>query len=62
MSETVDFFVLPSGEFMIPRGSEKQNEFFLNLFKDLECNTQGLEEFLSITDNSEILFGEEMCG
>lgn len=59
----VDLTILPSGEILIHRRSGVQNAIALQLFSGDDDICRHLAGFFSLTEHSELLFGDsELCG
>lgn len=54
----------PDGTILIPRGSAEDNQFFLELLEGMvdKEELQATSDFMSATDDSEIIFGDRLCG
>ena len=58
----VEIIINPDGSCLIVRGHSHHNSVLRELFKDAK-DPKALEEFLSVTDDSDILFGPSgLCG
>ena len=59
----IEIVILPDGTFLVPRGVKEQNDMVRELFSTESNDPEGLDGFLSMTDDVEILFGESTyCG
>ena len=55
-----EIIIQPDGTMLIPRGSKEQNDVVRQILDGLGVSA---EEFLSVTDESDILFGQStLCG
>lgn len=54
--------ILPNGSFLVRKGSQAHNDIVLRIFRDMNIDTTELENFFAVNGESEILFGEELCG
>lgn len=54
----------PDGTILIPRGSPEDNQFFLELLEGMvdKEELQATSDFMNATDDSEIIFGDRLCG
>lgn len=64
MSAQAEIIIQPDGTILIPRGTKQENSLIRDLVSDMQGPSQdAIEAFLSVTDNSELLFGETThCG
>lgn len=63
MSE-IEIIIQSDGTVLIPRGTQEQNNLVRFVINNVAgISSEAIESFLSITDNSELLFGEMThCG
>ena len=58
----VEIIIQPDGSLLIPRGTLEENIVVMDVFGEL-TDKNSLESFLSVTSNSELLFGNShLCG
>ncbi len=59
----VELIIKPDGSIMVCRGSVKQNEITSDLLRDSISDKDALSNFLAVSDDCEVLFGEQsLCG
>lgn len=59
-----EIIIQPDGMVLIPRGTKQENDLVRCMVDDIEgISIDAIEAFLSVTDASELLFGETThCG
>jgi len=51
------------GSIQVGRGTKEYNDIMRDIFKEMGTDPEGLNRFLSITDDIEMIFGDEvLCG
>ena len=60
---SVDFIIEPDGSILIERGTKEQNKILLGLLEGNITDPESLYQFVSMTDNVEIIDGDtSLCG
>jgi len=58
----IEIILLPNGSLMVKRGSPEQNKVLLELLEG-SLTDDSLQQFTSLVDDAEILFGDTtLCG
>jgi len=58
----IEIILLPNGSLMVERGSPEQNKVLLELLEG-SLTDDSLQQFTSLVDDAEILFGDTtLCG
>ena len=59
----IDIEFWPDGQIMVKRGSKAQNDVVWEIFNSSLKNQDDLKHFLSVTDKTDIIFGDStFCG
>lgn len=58
----IEIIIQPDGSLLVPRGTTAENETLRQVLADID-DPQALENFFSITEDCERLFGDQfLCG
>ena len=59
----IEFIIQPDGSLLVPRGDSRQNELTSSLLSDEVDDKDALSNFLAVSDDCELLFGDQfLCG
>jgi hypothetical protein len=59
----IEFIIQPDGSILVPRGNPAQNELTSSLLAEEVCDKDALSNFLAVSDDCELLFGDQfLCG
>jgi hypothetical protein len=59
----IEFIIQPDGSLLVPRGDIDQNKLTSILLSDEVDDKEALSNFLAVTDDCELLFGDQfLCG
>ena len=60
--QEIELTIQPDGKFLISRGDSHHNDLICQIFEDC-TDISILQSFFSISDDSELIFGEDrLCG